>query len=162
MFKLDDTDRQRVLALSKEERRASQELAGQFMSLKAIERFNRMTRNEEAFFFLPGCVYCGELTGNWCEGAGCGSKGASVAMCNDCEDLKGFCRSCRRHPIAAPYPQEALEILDTTDAEACKACGKYASLRTCSGCKRAKYCSMGCQKTDWKDNHKKECCLSNP
>jgi hypothetical protein len=45
--------------------------------------------------------------------------------------------------------------------EACHKCGKFGSLQTCSKCKRAKYCSVGCQKADWKPRHKAECLPSN-
>lgn len=40
--------------------------------------------------------------------------------------------------------------------ERCNRCFKPASLR-CSGCKLFRYCSKGCQKSDWSQHHRVEC-----
>ncbi|KAL5005218.1 hypothetical protein ScPMuIL_018674 [Solemya velum] len=41
-------------------------------------------------------------------------------------------------------------------AKTCKFCGGGDSLKQCGGCGRVSYCSVHCQKTDWK-SHKPEC-----
>ncbi|CAA7261160.1 unnamed protein product [Cyclocybe aegerita] len=40
----------------------------------------------------------------------------------------------------------------------CSWCGNpSALLRKCRGCSKARYCDVGCQKSHWRDNHKKVC-----
>jgi len=49
----------------------------------------------------------------------------------------------------------------TAEVNKCDSCGKVASatirLKRCSACKRKMYCSVKCQKQDWKDGHKDVC-----
>jgi len=54
---------------------------------------------------------------------------------------------------------ETKAILDTLENNTtCKYCTKWGNnLLVCSGCKKARYCSEGCQKKDWKRRHKSEC-----
>jgi len=143
-----------VLARSKEERRrGTDELRQRYSSLKTADRTERMG---DDYFEIFGCNRCGDLTVNWCEGAGCEKRDLANWICNDCEDVKGFCRPCSKNRIAGqnPFPQEMLQRFGQ---EACRHCGKSASLQACSRCRRVKYCSVGCQKADWKLRHKVEC-----
>ena len=39
----------------------------------------------------------------------------------------------------------------------CAQCGTIENTRRCNGCKSVWYCSVKCQKVDWKSNHKKQC-----
>jgi len=41
----------------------------------------------------------------------------------------------------------------------CNYCSKILPTKLCTACKSVQYCSISCQKKDWKDNHKKECKL---
>ena len=42
--------------------------------------------------------------------------------------------------------------------DVCKHCGKTgADMKTCTGCKLAKYCGPVCQRANWKAGHKKTC-----
>ncbi len=50
---------------------------------------------------------------------------------------------------------------EAAEVNKCDSCGKVASatirLKRCSACKRKMYCSVKCQKQDWKDGHKDVC-----
>ncbi|MFC1841796.1 zinc finger MYND domain-containing protein [Candidatus Dependentiae bacterium] len=39
----------------------------------------------------------------------------------------------------------------------CDACKKIGETQTCSRCENAKYCSVACQKKDWRNGHRKQC-----
>ena len=39
----------------------------------------------------------------------------------------------------------------------CAACGKEDPTKTCGRCKTTKYCSVECQREDWKAGHRREC-----
>ncbi|KAI0754129.1 hypothetical protein C8Q80DRAFT_347457 [Daedaleopsis nitida] len=61
-------------------------------------------------------------------------------------------------PLRAPPPRPA--GVEYPLAGSCAACQKDATAETdmqrCSGCKLTRYCSAGCQRTDWK-RHKETC-----
>ena len=45
----------------------------------------------------------------------------------------------------------------------CESCGSdYEKIKTCSRCGIYRYCSRGCQKTDWKKQHKQQCGYRQP
>ena len=76
---------------------------------------------------------------------------ATLRMCKLCrlelQIRKGF-----RAPTIRPAPESAWE-----GASQCAACGKIArKLQICSGCMCIRYCSLGCQRLDWK-THKPLC-----
>ena len=56
------------------------------------------------------------------------------------------------------YVARSNELLETlAEAKGCFKCGtKAVNTKRCSGCKFAKYCTVDCQKADWK-KHKPEC-----
>jgi hypothetical protein len=46
---------------------------------------------------------------------------------------------------------------DAIDATLCCGCGNPHDLKACSACRCAHYCSVACQKSEWKAFHKKQC-----
>lgn len=57
-------------------------------------------------------------------------------------------------PAAAVVQQQLDDMGRFSD---CSGCGRHAvGLRLCSRCKKAQYCSTGCQRTHWRV-HKREC-----
>ncbi|KAL3935603.1 MAG: hypothetical protein SGBAC_008912 [Bacillariaceae sp.] len=47
----------------------------------------------------------------------------------------------------------------TNILDQCQVCGKEGKVHRCSRCKIARYCSIECQKSDWKAGHRKTCLL---
>ncbi|XP_074654961.1 uncharacterized protein LOC141908709 [Tubulanus polymorphus] len=52
-------------------------------------------------------------------------------------------------PLLTPKPKKEIDP--------CSACRMKPGKHVCSRCKVARYCSKECQRTDWKDSHKKTC-----
>jgi hypothetical protein len=88
---------------------------------------------KEKFFGCEGCQY--EWRDGW-------QKGWKAAM----KQLKKFAKQQKRH--------ENIHIPE------CAYCGNSHNLKKCAGtCEGAvRYCSLVCQKYDWKEGHKQECC----
>jgi len=87
----------------------------------------------EKFFGCEGCQY--EWRDGW-------QKGWKAAM----KQIKKFAKKQKR--------PENIQIPE------CAYCGASHNLKKCAGtCEGAvRYCSNACQKTDWNEGHKKECC----
>ncbi len=87
----------------------------------------------EKFFGCEGCQY--EWRDGW-------KKGWKAAM----KQIKKFAKKQNR--------PENIQIPE------CAYCGASHNLKRCAGtCEGAvRYCSKACQKTDWKEGHKQECC----
>ena len=139
-----------LVATQKERRQWSSPLRDRYTSLKIEERMQRVASSDQVF---GACNLCGDLTINWYDGVHCSGK----SICIECEETKGFCRVCRKISLTASSNQASPEFLAACGAEPCRQCGKYDSLRACSRCKNVKYCSVSCQKLDWKKGHKAEC-----
>ena len=94
---------------------------------------NNDNNNPEKFFGCEGCQY--EWRDGW-------QKGWKAAM----KQIKKFTKQQKRH--------ENIHIPE------CAYCGNSHNLKKCAGtCEGAvRYCSLVCQKKDWKEGHKQECC----
>ena len=83
------------------------------------------------------------------------------ALCCHCDATLRMCRLCRlelqlRKGLRTPTVRPAHESI-WEGASQCAACGKIArKLQICSGCMRIRYCSLGCQRLEWK-KHKPLC-----
>ena len=63
-----------------------------------------------------------------------------------------------REPVVidgVPHSKLFAEMDDSCAASRCKVTG--AGMKACSQCKMVTYCSVKCQKMDWKASHKKAC-----
>lgn len=53
----------------------------------------------------------------------------------------------------------------TAEVDKCDSCGKVASatvrLKRCTACKITMYCSVKCQKQDWRDGYHKDVCRTH-
>ena len=87
------------------------------------------------------------------------------ALCCHCDATLRMCRLCRlelqlRKGLRAPTVRPASES-SWEGASQCANCGKIArKLQICSGCMCIRYCSLGCQRLDWK-THKPLCAALN-
>ena len=83
------------------------------------------------------------------------------ALCCHCDATLRMCRLCRlelqlRRGLRAPTIRPASES-SWEGASQCANCGEIArKLQICSGCMCIRYCSLGCQRLDWK-KHKPLC-----
>ena len=60
--------------------------------------------------------------------------------------------------IRVKYSTPPFTKSDFVCATLCDACSKFlANPKRCSRCKNRNYCSKGCQKLDWRAEHKYEC-----
>ena len=62
----------------------------------------------------------------------------------------------QRHANTETGDQTSSKVTDGTPDSKCSYCNKSGNVKTCSGCKKTKYCSRVCQKADWK-SHKHRC-----
>ena len=106
---------------------------------------------------------CGHPTGDWCEHCNVAAPDLpSHALCSGCDASLRMCRLCRlelqlrkgpRIPTVRQAPGSAWN-----GASQCANCGKRQSgLKLCSGCRCVRYCSLTCQRLDWKPTHKPLC-----
>ena len=89
-------------------------------------------------------------------------KAGHKAQCQPAESLEAALPAPEAdHPAGAANVgdniQASLMPAPVRDQEkVCIRCKQPGSPLRCSGCKRVRYCSAGCQKADWKQ-HKKAC-----
>ena len=97
------------------------------------------------------CDHCRALKQNLPAHALCCHCDATLRMCRLCK-LELQLRKELRTPTVRPASESSWE-----GASQCANCGEIArKLQICSGCMCIRYCSLGCQKIDWK-THKPLC-----
>jgi len=98
--------------------------------------------------------------------AACGKTSHTLKQCSQCKTISYCSKSCQqsdwsKHKTSCHIPMkegkpEDCSSSDTT-RDVCAACSKTSdSLRQCSRCKGASYCSKSCQQSDW-SKHKTSC-----
>ena len=61
-----------------------------------------------------------------------------------------------------PHSQTTMATLSTAPQTACSCCGAASSsLKRCGRCHTVSYCSVDCQRNDWKAGHKTACTVSD-
>ena len=110
-------------------------------------------------YLLPRCGEPADRRCNHCREEAPDLQGH--ALCCHCDATLRMCRLCRlelqlrkglRAPTVRPASGSSWE-----GASQCANCGEIArKLQICSGCMCIRYCSLGCQRLDWK-KHKPLC-----
>ena len=103
---------------------------------------------------LPPCNWCGEPTDDWCEHCHLAAPDVPAhALCSLCDATFRMCRLCRLElqrkkgvrPTARACPGSSW-----MGTSRCLSCHKQGRFKVCSGCMCARYCSVVCQKLDWR------------
>ena len=108
------------------------------------------------------CSWCSRGAGSWCESCD-RNLGPAAALCHRCDDTLLACRLC----WASNYVRECGRVRAPRDAarryagsRVCGRCGAtcVSASMLCGGCKTVAYCSLVCQRRDWK-GHKPVCAM---
>ncbi len=94
----------------------------------------------------------------------CHNSNVKLSICQKCESVM-TCSDClqKKHTeFQCNLCIEALKEIKpflTSSAKYCACCGNSnpKQLRACGRCRELMYCSVNCQKRDWKKAHKREC-----
>lgn len=109
----------------------------------------------------------------------CSTKSNQLKKCSGCKDVSYCSKECQTRDWRLGHKKECQkignkerqaipggtaeqncsdddEIPVTPYLESCVVCGTFDELKACQRCKKQKYCSVQCQKADWK-RHKAYC-----